>query len=152
MGYHVTILRTEQGQQIPISLEEIVSVTSNIDGWRYLESPPTFEFHSKEDSCTLWYQDGELWTKKPDEWQLGVMVSLAKRLNARVRGDELETYSAENETYQHPDDKSEIDDQAEVSRKYKKRAKIRHFTFRAYQLITISVLLYFATKWLLKNV
>jgi hypothetical protein len=151
MGYHVTILRTNQGQQIPISLEEVVSVTSSIDGWRYLESPSTFEFHCKDDLCTLWYQDGELWTKGPEEWQLCVMISLAKRLNARVRGDEFETYITENETYQHPDDKSEIDDQTEVSRKYRKRVKIRHLLFRAYQLVAVSFLLYLAFKWLLKN-
>jgi hypothetical protein len=151
MGYHVTILRTDQGQQISISLDEVVSATSNIDGWRYLESPPTFEFHSKEHSCTLWFQDGELWTKNPEEWQLGLMVSLAKRLNARVRGDELETYITENETYQHPDDKSQIDDHAEASRNYKQKAKIHHLAFRAYQLVALSFLLYFAVKWMLKN-
>ena len=104
MGYHVTILRTSQGKQLPISLEEVVSVTSNIDGWRHLESPLTFGFHDKDDSCTLWYQDGELWTKNPEEWQLGVMVALAKRLNARVRGDEWETYDDTGNTFQHPDD------------------------------------------------
>lgn len=151
MGYHVTILRTYQGQKIPISLEEIVSVTRSIDGWRYLESPPTFEFHSKDDSCTLRYQDGELWTKNPEDWQIGVMVSLAKQLNARVRGDELETYSTENETYQHPDDKSEIDAQTEESRKFSKRARVRRILFRAYQLIALSVIIYFSIKWLSKN-
>ena len=104
MGYHVTILRTDKGKQLPISLEEIVSTTSGIDGWRYLESPPTFEFHGKEGSCTPWYQDGELWTKNPEEWQLGVMVALAKRLNARVRGDEWETYDETGNAFQHPDD------------------------------------------------
>lgn len=104
MGYHVTILRTDQGKQLPISLEEAVSATSSIDGWRYIESPPTFEFHGKEDSCMLWYQDGELWTKNPEEWQLGLMVALAKRLNARVRGDEWETYDETGKSFQHPDD------------------------------------------------
>lgn len=104
MGYHVTILRTSQGIQLPISLEEAVSVASHIDGWRYYESPPTFEFHGKPGSCTLWYQDGEIWAKNPEEWQLDVMVALAERLNARVRGDEWETYDSADKTFQHPDD------------------------------------------------
>jgi hypothetical protein len=104
MGYHVTILRTSQGKQLPISLEEVVSATSSIDGWRYFDSPQTFEFQSKDGSCTLWYQDGELWTKNPEEWQLGVMVALAKQLNARVRGDEWETYDETGIAFQHPDD------------------------------------------------
>jgi hypothetical protein len=104
MGYHVTILRTDQGKQLPISLEEAVSAASSIDGWRYIESPPTFEFHRKDDSCTLRYKNGELWTKNPEEWQLGVMVALAMRLNARVRGDEWETYDETGNAFQHPDD------------------------------------------------
>lgn len=104
MGYHVTILRTDQGRQLPISLQEVVSATNSIDGWRYLEPPPTFEFRDNEDSCTLWYQDGELWTKNPEEWQLCVMVALAKRLNARVCGDEWETYDETGNAFQHPDD------------------------------------------------
>ena len=104
MGYHVTILRTDQGEQLPISLVEGVSATSSIDGWGDIESPPTFEFHGKEDLFTLWYQDGELWTKNPEEWQLGVMVALAKRLNARVSGDEWETYDETGNAFQHPDD------------------------------------------------
>ena len=104
MGYHVTILRTDQGKQLPISLGEVVSAASSIDGWRYLDSSQTFEFQGKNGSCTLWYQDGELWTKNPEEWQLGVMVALAKRLNARVRGDEWETYDETGNAFQHPDD------------------------------------------------
>jgi hypothetical protein len=104
MSYHVTILRTGQGKQLPISLEEVVSATSSIEGWRYLESPMAFEFQAKENSCTLWYQDGELWTKNPEKWQLDVMVTLAKRLNARVRGDEWETYDETGNAFQHHDD------------------------------------------------
>ena len=104
MAYHVTILRTAKERQLPISLEEVVLATSSIDWWHYLESPPTFEFHREEDSCTLWYQNGELWTKNPEEWQLGVMVALAKRLNARVRGGEWETYDETGNALQHPDD------------------------------------------------
>jgi hypothetical protein len=104
MGYHVNIIRTDRGKQLPITLEEIVSATAGIDGWRHVESPPTFEFHGKQDSCTLLYQDGELWTKNPEAWQLPVMVALARRLNARVRGDEWETYDEAGNTFQHPDD------------------------------------------------
>lgn len=104
MGYHVTILRTHPGKQIPISLEEAISATRGIDGWRYHESPPTFEFQAEEGSCALRYQDGVLWTQNPEAWQLGVMVALANSLDARVRGDEWETYDLAGNAYQHPDD------------------------------------------------
>ena len=152
MGYHVTILRTDQGKLIPISYsEEVVSVTSSIDGWRYVEFPPTFEFRSKVIHARCGTKTEKSGQKKPGGMATWCDGPLTKRLNARVRGDELETYSTESETYQHPDDKSEIDSQTEESRKYKKRAKIRSILFRAYQLVTLSVLFYFAMKWLSKN-
>jgi hypothetical protein len=104
MGYHVTILRTDNLKQLPISLPEIASATGEIPGWRYRESPPGCEFHGPEGVCTLAYQDGELWTKNPEAWELGVMVALAGRLGARVRGDEWETYDETGNAFLHSDD------------------------------------------------
>ena len=151
MGYHVTILRTRQGTQIPISLEEAVSATSSIDGWRYFKSPPTFEFQGKEGSCTLWYQDGELWTKTPEEWQLDAMVALAKRLGARVRGDEWETYDSTNKTFHHPDDVP-LRKEAEA----RSKALLAHSTHEQRFIrtaivgffVVLGVIGYFVGKWL----
>jgi hypothetical protein len=103
MGYHVTLLRSSQGKQIPISLEEASAAAAALDGWSYSDTPPTFTFAAADTSFCLWYQEGELWTKNPDEGCIDAMLALAKRLNARVRGDEGETYDA-GTTYQHPDD------------------------------------------------
>lgn len=151
MGYHVTILRTAQGTQIPISLEEAVSATSSIDGWRYLESTETFKFQGKEGSCTLWYQDGELWTKNPEEWQLGVMVALAKRLNARVRDDEWETYDSTGNAFQHPDDiplrkKAEARSKALLARSMQEQRFIRNAIVGFF--VALGVVGYFVGKWL----
>jgi len=66
MGYHVTILRSSQSKQRPISLNEAMSAAKSIEGWSYSETPPTFEYSGTEGTCTLWYQDGELWTKNPE--------------------------------------------------------------------------------------
>lgn len=151
MGYHVTILRTNQETQIPISLEEAVSATCSIDGWRYSKSPPTFEFQGNEGSCTLWYQDGELWTKNPEEWQLDVMIALAKRLNARVRGDEGETYDSTDKTFQHPDDialgkEAEARSKALLARSMREQRFIRNAIVGFF--VVLAVIGYFVGKWL----
>ena len=151
MGYHVTILRTSQGTQIPISLEEAVSATSSIDGWMYFKSPPTFEFQSKGGSCTLWYQDGELWTKNPEEWQLDAMVALAKRLDARVRGDEWETYDSTDKTFQHPDDvplrkEAEARSKALLTRSVHEQRFIRNAIVGFF--VVLGAIAYFVGKWL----
>jgi len=151
MGYHVTILRTNQGTQIPISLEEAVHAASSIEGWSYFEAPPTFEFQGQEGSCTLWYQDGELWTKNPEEWQLDVMVALAKRLHARVRGDEWETYTSKDQTFQHPDDTA-LRKEAEASSKILLARSMQQQRFMRNAIIGFFVALaaigYFVGKWL----
>jgi hypothetical protein len=104
MGYHLTILRSANGKQLPISLDEAIAATREIGGWAFIESPPTFELRKNERDCTLWYQDGELWAKTPESWELEPMLVLARYLNARVRGDEWETYESLEKTFLHPDD------------------------------------------------
>ncbi len=109
MGYHVRILRSSQGKQIPISLDEALSAAKSIDGWKYYEPPeapsPNFEYSGPEGTCAVWYDSspGELWTKNPDDWCIEAMIVLAKRLEARVVDDD--GFSIESEAaYRHPDD------------------------------------------------
>lgn len=104
IGYHLTILRTADGKQLPISLEEARSAAAAIGTWTYSDSPPSFELVSSGGTCTLWHQDGELWAKTPDAWALEPMLELARQLDARVRGDEGETYRSVDSTHSHPDD------------------------------------------------
>jgi hypothetical protein len=126
MGYHVRvrILRSSQGKQIPISLDEALSAAKSIDGWSYYELPasfdtpsPTFVYSGTEGisatiyTFTVWYDSspGELWTENPDDWCIEAMIVLAKRLEARVVGDREWTYDEgfaidPNKVYCHPDD------------------------------------------------
>jgi hypothetical protein len=104
MGYHLTILRTSSGGQIPIGLAEAKKAASGLGEWTFTESPPTFELKRENGSCTLWYQEGEFWAKTPEPWEIGKMIALADKLGARVRGDEYETYSSSESSYVHPDD------------------------------------------------
>jgi len=103
MGYHLTILRSANGKQLPISLEEAKLAACGL-GWAFDDDPPTFEFSVDEGTVVMFYQDGELWTKYFDEWEIAPMVALASALGGRLRGDEHETIDARGGTYLHPDD------------------------------------------------
>ncbi|AVR96014.1 hypothetical protein C9I28_09930 [Pseudoduganella armeniaca] len=52
----------------------------------------------------LFLQVGELWASNPSLQLLGMMIELARELDARVRNDDFETYRTVFETYVHPDD------------------------------------------------
>jgi hypothetical protein len=68
-------------------------------------------------------QDGQLWTTNPDDDEIETMLQVARRLNARVRGDELETFSSVRETYVHPDDAPLLRDIKERSHRTTARAR-----------------------------
>ena len=96
MGYHVTILRTAGGRQLPIGLDELrralVPMAGRLalfprDGELWLVRPEL-----GEESDILIVEDEEIWAKGPGEEMLALMIELAGHLGARVRGDELETY------------------------------------------------------------
>jgi hypothetical protein len=105
MGYHVTILRTKDASYIPIEFEEVQKAINSLNGWEYIRQDNAFVKTSENnDSCILWYDNGELWTKTPSDWALEQMLDLAPLLSARVRGDEFETYKTIDRWYIHPDD------------------------------------------------
>ncbi len=113
MGYHVTILRTDKGKKIPISQNEVEQLISSIDALKSKQDSLgrvliTDSTGVDTDLFLVW-QDGEIWAKGPDEKTIQLMINIAEKLQARVRGDELETYSNSNETYIHEDDKEEFD-------------------------------------------
>ncbi|MBQ5947551.1 hypothetical protein [Massilia sp. ST3] len=103
MGYHLTILRSTSDGVIPIALGEAKLAASGL-GWRFHDDPPGFTRVAHAGSCTVWHQDGELWTSSPDEAHLPHLVLLAEVLGARLRGDEFETYDSSAATYSHPHD------------------------------------------------
>jgi hypothetical protein len=104
MSYHLTILRTAGTELVPIALDEAIAATSSLGDWQYLPSPPAFEHAGAEGATVIWHQDGQLWTSNPEPWSLAPMLELARRLDARVRGDEFETYETFDRTFLHPDD------------------------------------------------
>jgi hypothetical protein len=135
MGYHVTILRTSNGEQIPITEDEIVAAihgSSKFQALKDVNSEPIIEIDTGTlpNPC-IWHSAGELWTKNPDEATLDGMCELASLLNARVRGDEFETYRSSSDVYYHPDD-ADVRSEAlkttkEIVRQTKRRSFVVHF-------------------------
>lgn len=113
MSYHLTILRTEKGNKVALQRNEVESAIGEINELQITSSTPTLLdiAYTTDDEVTsvLRYQDGEIWTRYPDNPKtMDMLLRLAELLNARVRGDEFETYRSATETYHHPDDKKII--------------------------------------------
>lgn len=121
MGYHVTILRTKAGQPDPITRDEVVRALAPMGGRLAVDhdQPGAMQLvePSKGDQSELLFMDdGELWAKTPSDAFVALMIELADRLGARVRGDEFETYRALDDVYVHADDAEAVRaDQAMVA-------------------------------------
>lgn len=126
MGYHVTILRTADGAQEPITRSELLGAVARHPELQVREADATLEITAAppaEDNFLLIWQDGEIWTKNPSDDLLVLMLRLADDLGARVRGDELETYRAPDETYVHSDDRAAVEQNAAAARRVAVRAR-----------------------------
>jgi hypothetical protein len=89
MGYHVTILRTTNGQPQLIARSELDALVASspdcslrTDGLGKLELVAA---RDGADVLRLYFQNGELWTKNPDEAGLQMMLDIANRLAGRPR-------------------------------------------------------------------
>ena len=126
-----------------------------------LRNDPRWSFEKQSSSVTLsdsdngdirlWLQDGELWTKSPDERCIAAMIGLANLLEARVRGDELETYRTPTETYLHPDDRTVAKQAQQINEGYAKKVHRRKLLFRSYQIATLLALLALAVFHFLRK-
>jgi hypothetical protein len=120
LSYHITILRTQGKQQIPIRQEEVVSIVGGQFGFRVERNQSgAITQLSKDISGTqalLFYDHGELWAKTPGEALLRTMIEIAGGLGsgARVRGDEAETYRSVTETFRHPDDAQVVEETPKI--------------------------------------
>jgi hypothetical protein len=110
MGYHLTILRTEAGELVPISTEQFGAAVLHVPALHLDDdalSARLVEGGSLKAVLTL--DEGTVWTNVADAQTIAVMLQLAHRLDARVRGDEWETYRSPTETYVHPDDSAFVE-------------------------------------------
>ena len=99
MGYEVHITRAAlwtESERNPISLEEWLAVV-RFDPALELDmdngpSDVLFIEHP-EAPAPLWWCEGRIFTKNPDEATILKMPEIASRLGAKVQGDDLETYT-----------------------------------------------------------
>lgn len=131
MGYHLTILRTNGKQSIPIDQVEIESLPRTFPDWQFdTKQIALVSVDDSDDAPALWFTDGQLWTTNPSNETIASMIAIANKLGARVRGDEFETYRTVNETYPHPDDKEALAELESESKSLAKSSKLRSLLFR----------------------
>lgn len=109
MGSHIAIVRTQAGTPYPIAASEVAAALQRLHS-PYVLAPDAradARVHDPTrggDADVLFLQVGELWVSNPSRQLLGMMIELARVLDARVRNEAFETYRTVFETYIHPDD------------------------------------------------
>ena len=81
-----------------------------------------------------------LWSKNPDEAEIQTMLEIASQLDARVRGDDFETFLTPTETFSHPDDKTGLEGAEEASRHIRKVARRKQWTLKLILLAVFALL------------
>ena len=109
MGYDLHITKAEdwlEASSQPISADELTQlIASDPDlvfsstGFyeRTTEAGGTERIHpilwtAHLEAVPLWFQDGEITAKNPDDFTIVKMLEIAERLHARVLGDDGEIY------------------------------------------------------------
>jgi hypothetical protein len=127
MGYHLTILRTVNGRREPLSEAELEAAVASVPEARLIrderDRPQVDLLVDGTVTTSLYWQDGELWTKNVEDPALALMIRLASLLNGRVRGDEFETYRTPTDYYYHPDDEPERAEAAKETQVLKRRVQ-----------------------------
>jgi|GEM_PF-2384380 len=150
MGYHVQILRKNNGNHRPILRSEIEALASKMPNLS-IKSPDLKSAeltlvvsNDTEEIARLTLQHGELWTKNPDEKELQVMLEIADKLGggARVRGDNFETYKSLTEYYIDQNDVKEKEDAERLGLELIKNTHRTSFYFK-YGIILFFILLAF---------
>jgi hypothetical protein len=130
MGYHVTIIRKKGNKIEPVSKQEweaFVAKSPNLS-FEVLDDGRTYAvIKDNQGQIKTWldWNEGEIWTKNPEEDVLAEMIQIAGQLGARVRGDEGEYYKSVSETYYDPLEKEEHDRNQQEVQKSGRRRRIK---------------------------
>lgn len=117
MGYHVSIVRTsaeDAGESSSIYQSEVIETATRLGFSIKYNQENEVELISKgtdEEEVTLFFDNSELWAKNPSDLTLESMLEIANVIGneARVRGDEGETYTDRDTTFTHPHDFSAVE-------------------------------------------
>jgi hypothetical protein len=132
MSYHLTILRTKGARSLPITEAEFAAAVAAVP--ELVGGPAARQAEYRRDGkvrAILRWRDGEIWTAVAEPDVIAVMLQLAERLGARVRGDECETYRTPEESYLHPDDRAEAERAGALSRSMQRATRRRQWVAHA---------------------
>lgn len=110
MGYHVNILRLSGQVEELFTRAEIDALVKSDPSLSAIEDEKGYVTIERDlsvagaENAYLFFHKGMLWAKNPQRSSLQLMLDIADKLGARVRGDENETYITPDETMMHPDD------------------------------------------------
>ena len=106
MGYKLNIVRDGGDDNYHISIQEFKNACDSIQGFSINDSGDVAQYtDSMHGTFIVFWSQGETWTENPQDWVIPIIVSLAEKLNGRVRGEEGESYNESGQSYIHQDDK-----------------------------------------------
>lgn len=146
MAYHVTILRTHQGKADPIGSEEMRELVERMHSAKI--EPCSLNdgeldlviARGEGRSYRFVLQHGRIWTKNPEDDEIQVMIDVATELNARVRGDEFETFRTPTETYIHPDDRLSLENANAAALQLRRAARRRQWALHLVLVLIFAAL------------
>ena len=135
MGYHLNLIKNDGKSFI---LNEIKTALHNNTDFELQEKGKVVKIFSKEEENDLvaFYHNGMIWSEKYSEEQIIFLLKLSNALDARVRGDEYETYETSTKTFIHPDDVELIENANRINQKAYQRGKYKSFV--VYVLIMLT--------------
>ncbi len=94
MGYKLNIVRDGGDDNQRISIREFKNACDSILGFSINDSGDVAQYtDSIYGTFNVFWSHGETWIENPQDWVIPISVSLAEKLNGRVRGDEGESYN-----------------------------------------------------------
>lgn len=107
MSYGYKIVKTKNSELLSIPLELVNQAVKSRKGWSSGQQENKFRFQGKIGEFSAHYDDGVIWASRIGGETLEEFISMAKLLDARVSGEEYETYETAEKWYIHPDDQNE---------------------------------------------
>ena len=146
MSYHVNFVRTRGALTVPIELAEAKKVLAEA-GWNFQDAEGCFVLPEPEgNNSTFWFKSGQLWAASPSEQELQRMLDVAPALEARIRGDEFETYRTINDWFVHPDDGAAVAQANELGKFRKVSLISRNWIARVAGATVVGLLAYAVSR------
>lgn len=135
MGYHLNLIKNDGKSFV---LNDIKTALQNNTDFELQEKDKVVKIVSKkeENDLVAFYHNGMIWSEKYTVELIIFLLKLSSILDARVRGDEFETYKTSTKTFIHPEDIELIKKANEINQKVYQRGKYK--SFLVYVLIMLA--------------